>query len=299
MGVSQMQQLRPTFQPYEEQERSESLNLGFRELEDYMRQYEAVLDAHQDYYLSFIPNTFLVARLDGKNFTKLTSDCNFEKPFDINFSNVMRSTTKKLMQSGFRVIYAYTQSDEISLLFHPEEYAFSRKPRKYNSILASIASVNATRELDRVKHYQSNDHRDDQPAIFDCRVIPFTSIKTVTDYFNWRQLDATRNALNSYCYYVLRNDGLTPRQATAKLNRKNVSYKNDLLFNHGINFNSVPLWQRRGIGFYWETFSKEGLNPITNQTETAIRRRIKENASLPMKEDYASIITAIIKSNLT
>ena len=44
----------------------------------------------------------------------------------------MVDTVKALMNYGFRVIYGYTESDEISLLFHPEENTFARKVRKYN-----------------------------------------------------------------------------------------------------------------------------------------------------------------------
>ena len=49
------------------------------------------------------------------------------------------------MECGFRVIYAYTESDEISLLFAPEETTFGKKVRKYNSILAGEASAVRTR----------------------------------------------------------------------------------------------------------------------------------------------------------
>jgi tRNA(His) 5'-end guanylyltransferase len=42
---------------------------------------------------------------------------------------------------------------------------------------------------------------------------------------------------------------------------QSVGYKNELLFQNGINFNDVPTWQKRGTGVYWETFQKEGFNP--------------------------------------
>ncbi|MFB2877735.1 hypothetical protein [Floridanema aerugineum] len=39
----------------------------------------------------------------------------------------------------------------------------------------------------------------------------------VTDYFSWRQADATRCALNGWCYWTMRKLGLSASQATAKL----------------------------------------------------------------------------------
>ena len=44
-----------------------------------------------------------------------------------------------------RDICKYTQSDEISLMFHRDETLFDRKLRKYNSVLAGEASVSFSR----------------------------------------------------------------------------------------------------------------------------------------------------------
>ena len=41
----------------------------------------------------------------------------------------MLETTRHLMSCGFQAVYGYTQSDEISILFHPNENSFSRKER--------------------------------------------------------------------------------------------------------------------------------------------------------------------------
>lgn len=69
----------------------------------------------------------------------------------------MIDTARHLMQCGFHVVYAYTQSDEISLLFHPRERAFGRLLRKYHSILAGEASAKFSLLLGEL-------------VCFDCRV---------------------------------------------------------------------------------------------------------------------------------
>lgn len=75
-------------------------------------------------------------------FTRLTKDIiKFEAPFDERFRDMMVNTAKHLMDCGFRVVYAFTESDEISLLFHKDEDAFGRKIRKFNSMLAGEASA--------------------------------------------------------------------------------------------------------------------------------------------------------------
>ena len=42
----------------------------------------------------------------------------------------MIGATQHLMRCGFRIVYGYTRSDEISPLFHRDETAFERKLRK-------------------------------------------------------------------------------------------------------------------------------------------------------------------------
>ena len=63
----------------------------------------------------------------------------------------------------------------------------------------------------------------------------------------------------------LRQSGLDVREVSQRLKKKSWSYQNELLFQHGINFNELPLWQRRGVGLYWETIEKEGLRSEREQ----------------------------------
>lgn len=116
----------------------------------------------------------------------------------------------------------------------------------------------------------------------------------VIDYFCWRQADAARCALNGWCYWILRKAGKSAKQATSMLEGKSVAFKNDLLFEYGINFNDLPTWQRRGIGLYWQEYEKEGYNPISKQAIVVKRRRIEIERELPMKEAYAELISGIL-----
>ena len=169
----------------------------FDELDAKMRTYEQSLDQ------VLLPDMYMVARLDGRGFTKLTKEvCKFEAPFDERFRDMMVNTTKTLMDCGFRVVYAFTESDEISLLFDKDEDTFGRKVRKFNSTLAGEASAAISLALGMV-------------ATFDCRMVPLPNLERVEDYFRWRQEDANRNALNSHCYWMLRKEGVSVHKATS------------------------------------------------------------------------------------
>ena len=252
--------------------------MKFDELDKKMRVYETAHDH------SVLPGLYIVARIDGRCFTTLTKDKhNFEAPYDIKFRDMMVETVKHLMQCGFKVVYGYTQSDEISLLFHRDECTFERKERKLNSVLAGEASAKFSLLLGDI-------------GAFDCRICQLPNEKLVVDYFRWRNEDAHRNALNAHCYWSLRNEGVNPKDATANFVKMSTAEKNEYLFQKGINFNELLNWQKRGMGIYWETFEKEGVNPITNEAVKAQRNRLKVDFDLPMKDEYSDFIGNLVFS---
>ena len=251
--------------------------MKFDDLDKKMRIYERSIDQ------IIAPDIYLVARLDGRNFTRLTKEvCQFEAPFDVRFRNMMVNTVEHLMDCGFRVIYGFTESDEISLLFHKDEETFGRKVRKYNSVLAGEASAVLSLQMGL-------------PAVMDCRIIPLPNAERVQDYFLWRQEDACRNALNAHCYWTLRKEGQSVQAATAEVAGKSISDKNELLFSRGINFDKLPNWQKRGVGVRWGNIAKTGVNPITNEEVTTYRRGLQVEYDLPRGREYARFIAALLE----
>ena len=253
--------------------------MKFDDLDKAMRVYETSCDR------CVIPGMYIVTRIDGRSFTRLTKEtCRFEAPFDVKMRDLMAETVRHLMNCGFTVIYGYTESDEISLLHSINETAFSRKHRKFNSILAGEASAIFTHLLGK-------------PAAFDCRVCELPSRSAVTDYFRWRMEDAHRNALNAHCYWKLRFDGKSQGEATAMLSGMGLAGKNELLFSYGTNFNDLPLWQKRGIGFYYKMVEKEGVDPRNNAKVAVMRRGLATEYELPMNDAYAALLNGIMDAD--
>ena len=253
--------------------------MKFDDLDTKMRVFETAHDH------CVLPGLWMVARLDGRRFTALTKKkIKFETPFDERFRDLMLDTVEHLMTCGFNVLYGYTESDEISLLFSAAEDGFGRKLRKMLSVLAGEASARFSLQIG-------------QHACFDCRISQLPTEQLVIDYFRWRSEDAHRNALNAHCYWALRRDGKNGRQATKVLLEQSVAMKNELLFQHGINFNDLPNWQKRGAGLYWETYLKKAVNLKTNEPVTAERRRIVRELQLPMRDEYDRFIEKIIRGD--
>jgi len=68
---------------------------------------------------------------------------------------------------------------------------------------------------------------------------------------------------------VLRQAGLSAQAATERLLGLSVADKNELLFQHGINFNELPAWQKRAAGvvrYVWPNHPVPSGNPsLTNE----------------------------------
>ena len=239
--------------------------MRFDDLDRIMRSYEESLDQYIE------PEKFIIARLDGRSFTKLTKEtCDFKKPFDAGFRDLMVGTVMHLMKDcGFNIVKGFTESDEISLFLAQDSAQFNRKVRKLNSILAGEASAYFSLQLGI-------------PACFDCRVIPLPDQERVDDYFSWRQEDANRNALNSWCYWTLREKGYNAADAQSLIKGKSFDEKKQLLQQYEIDFDSLPLWQRKGVNVTWVEVEKEGWNPVTQKATTAIRKELRHDLKLPV-----------------
>ncbi|HEV7706965.1 MAG TPA: tRNA(His) guanylyltransferase Thg1 family protein [Asanoa sp.] len=232
--------------------------------------------------LTALPGAWIVVRVDGRGFSRFTEQ-HFDKPFDPRFADHMVATAQTLLtELGAR--YAYTESDEISLLLDPGFSLFGRRVEKLVSVTAGIASAAFTQAMG-------------EPAHFDSRLWLGTTVADVLDYFSWRQADAARCALNGWCYWTLRNAGQSRQQATNAIDGTSTAAKNEMLFQHGINFNDLPAWQRRGVGLWWESYQRPGYDPVRGTEVTATRRRIAVDRELPMKDAYRDLVERLAATN--
>ena len=250
--------------------------MKFEMLDKKMRSFEENLDQF------VLPEVYLVARLDGRGFTRLTKELlPLERPFDETFRDAMIETVSHLMNCGFKITYGYSQSDEISILFDKNENAFARKTRKLLSVLSGEASAKFTSQMGAM-------------GVFDCRIIPLPTENLVVDYFRWRAEDASRNALNAWCYWTLRKNGASVAEATNQLEGKSIAYKNQFLFENGINYNDLPSWQKRGVGLLYETVETSAYNPKSETMVSASRKRLGVEMNLPLNMEYEIMLKELV-----
>jgi len=202
---------------------------SFDKLGDRMKVAEASYD-------SSIPESYwIVVRVDGRAFHRFTET--FEKPVCERFSFSMVNVAETLMME-LNGDFAFTQSDEISILFRPSWCLFGRRTQKIISISAAIASAKMTQLYG-------------QSAQFDSRIIAFGNEQNILDYFDWRTKDAQRNSLNSFCFWTLVQKGISRKEATKRLNGLWPEQKLKLLKDLAIDYPNLPAWKRNGMYSIW------------------------------------------------
>jgi len=230
--------------------------------------------------LRFPVGCWVVLRLDGRGFSRFT-EARFDKPFDLRFHDFMTGAAQAVLEQ-FGAVYAHTESDEISLLLPRDWDLYDRELEKAVSLSAAIASGAFSLACGAA-------------VAFDGRACLAPQDEQVIDYFRWRQADAARCALNGWCYWTLRKSGQGVAEATRALEGKDPASKNELLFQNGINFNDLPLWQRRGSGIYFRKVPHTGHDPIRDVSVQTTRRRVWVDRELPMGEGYAGLIAALMR----
>lgn len=177
------------------------------------------------------PNTPLVLRLDGRAFHTFTRG--MEKPFDRRFMDMMDIVALALVEEIQNTCLAYVQSDEISILIYDKVDSgnwFGNDVQKMTSVSASLGSATAMLWNQRFKL------KPERPIMFDSRVFPLP-MKEVNNYFIWRQMDWERNSLQMIARSLY---------SQKQLYKKNKADMNEMLFQKGVNWDSLATRLKRG-----------------------------------------------------
>lgn len=213
-------------------------------------------------------NSKIIIRLDGRNFHQLACDLNLVKPYDDNFYEVISKVSRDLFEE-FSALFAYTFSDEISLLL--DNVPFGGRVEKINSVIASFTASSF------VMHYDTEFRK---PPAFDSRIIPIND-DDILKYFRWRQDESWRNCVNSHGISYLKSK-YSNAEANDKIKGMNLSDIHEFLFANGINLNDVETYKKRGIAVYRKNKKVVGFNKKENRNQTSYRSYIFTDWELPI-----------------
>jgi tRNA(His) guanylyltransferase len=217
------------------------------DLGDRMKEYEK---ACERYLTRRIP---LVLRVDGSCFHTWTRG--LERPYDNNLRACMEYAAYSVCTEVSGARFAYTQSDEISILVIDYQSVntepwFSYRGNKVESVAASIctAGFNTAALTYLPEHVKKKGF-----AIFDARAFNVPK-EDVLGCFLWRQRDCEKNSISSLAQAHFSHK---------ELHGKNSSDKQDMLMlQKGVNWNDVPTHYKRGTALYKvQVVSPNPVNP--------------------------------------
>jgi len=187
--------------------------------------------------------TYTILRLDGCHFHTYTKG--LKRPFDSGLIADMDAAIVAMLPHLQGAVFAYTQSDEISILL--TDFEKENTSAWFDGVLQKICSVSAsilTAEFNKMRMRSLNNiltHNFDSTAIqrfqiafnewkqayFDCRVFTIPDRTEVMNYFRWRQQDCIRNSVSM----VAQSNFLHK-----ELQNKSQSDMHEMLHNKGVNW---------------------------------------------------------------
>ncbi|MEV4759311.1 tRNA(His) guanylyltransferase Thg1 family protein [Micromonospora sp. NPDC049559] len=192
-------------------------------LADRMKRYERVTQ-------TVLPRrTYTLIRVDGRAFHSYLRDA--DRPYDYQFMADMDVVAQALCAEVSGTVFAYTQSDEISLLVVDFQGAntqpwFGGEVQKIVSTSAAVATAALCAR------------RPGKPATFDARVFTISDPVEVANYFLWRQRDAVRNSITMAAQAQFSHQ---------RLHGVNTRQMQELLWaEKQINWNDYPVGAKRG-----------------------------------------------------
>jgi tRNA(His) guanylyltransferase len=232
-------------------------------LADRMKSYESIYEFH-------LPgSTPTILRLDGHGFSKFTA--HFARPFDQRIHDAMVSTCSDLLSHFPSATLAYTQSDEITLVFPSGIGSFNNRVQKIVSLAASFTSVRFNMHLSSavletavpvVKEGVLG------TAYFDGRLFSVPTLEEALNCVLWRcRHDAVRNSVGAFARTMF---------STKELHGKSTQVVLEMMKEKGVVFReAVPKWAVEGSLVKKEQFEHQGRNEKTGETEITVRSRTR------------------------
>lgn len=168
----------------------------------------------------------MVVRLDGRCFSSFTRSLKKKyHPFHKGFTESMRQLCKYLVII-YNPVIAFTQSDEISLIFINKprtEHLFAGKIFKIVSLLAADASLYYNQLLEKLIPEKKGSN-----AMFDCRVFIVPSQREAYNYLCWRRNVGYDDAVSSVAREYFPDNFLLLKNTDA---RKDLLETKDICFD--------------------------------------------------------------------
>ena len=250
--------------------------MRFKTLKERMEYFRSLTD------YKLIPNSYIIAMADGKNFSKKVKKI-FSLPFDKDFIKMMDECAIYACKNIQGCKLAFVQSDEISFVITdfdtPEtDSFFGFRLCKMQSIISSLITSKFQQLF--IKYLYDNDLQDEIDMFsekylfqFDCKCWSVPEYNDVFGWIKYRQNDCIRNskqqASQTYCSYkeLLRKN--TDEQIAFLKEKTNIDwntkYRNGEKFGRLIYKETTVNVDNDGGSFIRNKWIAHELEPLTRE----------------------------------
>jgi tRNA(His) 5'-end guanylyltransferase len=247
------------------------------------------MKAYEEVFEFKLPaGTPAILRVDGHGFSKFTS--NFARPFDQRIHDAMTATCSDLLNHFPAASLAYTQSDEITLVFPAGVRSFNDRVQKLCSLAASFTSVKFNLHLAAaLQSFPEPPVRSEilGNAHFDARLFSVPNIEEALNCVLWRcRGDAIRNSVGAFARTMYSTKELHGKNTDGVLRMMEVE--------KGVVFkDAVPSWAAEGSIVKKEQYELEGQNFKTGSVEktTRTRTRVVDRGMTEFSEQNLKLVT--------
>lgn len=239
--------------------------------------------------------TYTLLRLDGKAFHTYTNG--LRRPFDADLIADMDSAIIAMLPELQGAVFAYTQSDEISVLLTdfatPNTSAwFDGNLQKMVSVASSI--MTAEFNLKRINRQltEKNQFYNPTMAYFDCRAFTIPDRTEVMNYFRFRQQDCIRNSVS-----MVAQSNFSHKE----LHGKSQSDMHEMLHQKGVNWaTDFSDGEKNGRLIVKESYVPSGLDvnewsDLILANPAAMRNKWVSKGAWVLTQDEGKLLTMIPK----
>ena len=198
--------------------------------------------------------SYAVIRMDGKNFSNYTK--RFARPYDETFMEAMDETTRQLCATIPGVMLAYTQSDEISIVF--SDLQNEKSQMWLGGKMSKIISLSgATCTALFIRQMGLGDDNSQIP-VFDARCHTLSGPDEIQEYTRWRRFDAQKNSVTMAANVLYSHSFLD-----------GISSKGRLGLLEGTAYEKLPEGFYNGRVTYREQYMEQGFRVLAPQHKEA------------------------------
>ncbi|CAG8923949.1 unnamed protein product [Penicillium salamii] len=216
-----------------------------------------------------LPNTWIVVRIDGRGFHKLSDHYGFVKPNDRRALDLMNAAAVEVMKELPDLCIAYGVSDEFSFVFHPNCQLFERRNGKL--VTTIVSTFTAYYIYKWSEFFPETPLKPPYLPSFDGRAVIYPNAHILRDYMSWRQVDCHINNLyNTTFWHMVLKGGMGNTEAELELKVRHIiipskhrlltpsncqgtvaADKNEILFKRfGVNYNNELEIYKKGTVLY-------------------------------------------------